>query len=166
MTAQQPEQHTVSCYFARRLTVAWCRRFMLSLVLAVLGDQYLEAMRDEKREQREEEEAAAAGSALPVSWARAKLDRCAAQVKACWQAPLPGALGRAGEWRWRKWLQVRGERGASYDSRAASALLTKVEWSGVACPLLLVLDLSSAAPPSGRRSWSTGPLRPPSSAPC
>lgn len=75
-------------------------------MLAVLGDQYLEAMRGEKQQQREEEEEAEkSGVGVPVGWARRRWDRFAARAMACWSAPLPGLLGSAAEWRWRRWLR-------------------------------------------------------------
>lgn len=89
-------------------SVPFVCRFMLSLVLAVLADQYLEAMRHEKQQRREEhEEAERNGMPPPVCWLRRTWDAFAYRMVECWQAPLPGLLGRSREWRWRKRLQVQ-----------------------------------------------------------
>jgi hypothetical protein len=126
---------TVGWSFFYSLLLVLLGWFLLSLVLAVIGDKYVEAVGEEEEEakarakkeeeqeeqqEREEQEEQAAGQQQQPGGGSGKGTRgpapnplvrawgcIAGPFVACWRAPLPGPLGRSKEWRLRRWTKVR-----------------------------------------------------------
>jgi len=85
--------------------------FLLALVLAVVGDRYIAAMKEEKAEAAAELRQAALGwgaSSGKDAWVARAWSRLGGGIAAAWRAPLPGPLARSQEWVWRRTLQVTG----------------------------------------------------------